>query len=308
MTSRALLRSLLLSSSIALAIVPGEVRADQADAPLVALPDDYVPPELRNVEIKEHLGDTLPLDVRLRDESGADVELRQYFSGKRPVVINFVYHSCPTLCSFVQSGFAGGIKHVPWDVGTDYEILTVSIDPRDTLEIIREKKEKWVSGYGRDRMATNRGWHFLSGNPEEVKRLASAVGFSYAYDARDQQYAHPAGLFVITPAGKISRYLYGIEFQPKDLRLALTEASEGRAASTVDHLLLYCYRYDPNARSYTLVAWRVMRVGAAATMTFLAVLLGTLWLRERTKKTPPSRPSSDEAKAPTSEIPSHVEG
>ncbi len=244
-------------------------------------PADWVPPEFQKVGIDEHLGDSVPGDVTLRDEAGQPVRLGSFFAGDKPVVVNFVYHTCATLCTFVQSGFSSSMKQLGPSIGKDFEVLTISIDPRDTPEIARTQKERWVSGYGRDRAVTEQHWHFLTGDEPALKRVTEAVGFRYFFDAQQNQYAHGAGLFVLTPAGKIARYLYGIEFPATDLRLALAEAREGRATSSVEHLLLYCYRYDPHARGYVIVAWRVMRLAAAATVGLLGGFLGLLWLRER---------------------------
>jgi protein SCO1/2 len=262
------------------------------------LPADTVPPELADVGVTEHLGEQLPKDVTLRDETGKTVTIADLVRD-RPVVVSFVYHSCPTLCTFVQSGFAASVKDVPWSIGKDYDVLTISIDPRDTTAIANEKKERFVKGYGRDEATTAKGWHFLTGDEPQVKRLARALGFSYHFDARQSQFAHSAAIFVVTPTGKIARYLYGIDFPPKDLRLALAEAAEGRSISTVDHLLLYCYQYDPNARGYVVVAQRVMRIGAAISVVLLGSFLGLMWRRERKRAaadeliasaTPPGEP------------------
>jgi protein SCO1 len=290
-------RSLLSTAvcALALAVVASTAGAARADtfgprAPANEaigtdqVPPDYVPPELADVGVKEHLGDAVPLDVTLRDEQGNDVALGKYFTSGKPVALNFVYHTCPTLCSMVQSGFSASLREVPWNIGERYEVLTISIDPRDTPQIAADKKALWVKGYGRSPEQTAAGWHFLTGDERQVKKLAESVGFIYHYDPRQKQYAHSAAVFVLTPTGKIARYLYGIEFPAKDMRLALTEASEGRFVTTLDHILLYCYQYDPNARGYVLAAWRVMRLGAALTIAALGSFLGIMWLRERRKR------------------------
>lgn len=285
--------SLFTASLLALTCHAGVARADHGGpgrgmaTGLVGteeVPSDYVLPELADVGVTEHLGEQVPMEILLRDEQGQDVPLQQFFRTGKPVALNFVYHSCPTLCSMVQSGFTASLKEVPWNVGEQYEVLTISIDPKDTPQIAAEKKAQWVGTYGRSSEKTAAGWHFLTGDERQVKRLAQAVGFTYHYDPRQRQYAHSAAVFVLTPTGKIARYLYGIEFPGKDMRLALTEAAEGRFVSTIDHLLLYCYQYDPNARGYVLVAWRVMRLGGAVTLLLVGALLGVLWQRERRKR------------------------
>lgn len=306
MSAASRLRMLAAAALVAATALVRPASADHRVGPREgAPPADWMPPQMQNIGITEHLGETIPLDVRLRDETGKTVVLRDFVTGQKPVMVNFVYHTCPTLCTFVQSGFASSIKDVPWAVGDKYDILTISIDPRDTPAIASEKKTKWVASYGRDPAVTARGWHFLTGDDAELQRLTKAVGFQYYFDEKMGQYAHSAALFVLTPSGKIARYLYGIEFPKADVRLALAEAAEGRSTSTVDHLLLYCYRYDPNSRGYVLVAWRVMRLGAGATVLGLGGLLAAMWLRERRK-----RRTSEEVVAPTlpSAEPPHVQG
>jgi len=254
------------------------------------VPPDYVPPQLKAVGVTEHLGAQVPFDVELRDEAGKAVKVGDYFGHGKPVAINFVYHSCPTLCSMVQSGFAASLRELSWTVGQNFEVLTISIDPRDTPAVAAAKKDGFVKGYGRDPVVTARGWHFLTGDASETKRLAEALGFSYYYDYATKQFAHSAALFVLTPSGSMARYLYGIEFPAKDMRLALTEAAEGRASNAVDHLLLYCYRYDPNSRGYVLVAWKVMRLGAGGCAILLGGLVAFLWYRERRRAPAPAAP------------------
>lgn len=248
------------------------------------LPADHLPREFQNVGIDEKLGAQIPLDVRLRDEQGNPVKLRAFFAGDKPVVLQFVYHTCPTLCTFVQSGFSSSLNELGLSIGKDFRVLTVSIDPRDTPAIASEKKARWVGAYGRDRALTEANWRFLTGDATEISKLTNAVGFRYAFDAKDNQYAHSAALMVLTPTGQVARYLYGIEYPSKDLRFALAEATQGRLVPTLDHLMLYCYRYDPNSRSYVLVAWRLMRVCAAATVVLLGGFLALLWWRERKKR------------------------
>ncbi len=294
MTVAARSRILTLAAALAVTASVCPARADRDFGSAPALPADQLPPELTQIGIDEHLGDKVPSDVELVDEAGRPTRIGDYLRSGKPVVVNFVYHTCPTLCTFVQSGFAASLREVPWSIGREFEVLTISIDPRDTPQIAADKKEKWIAGYGRDPAVTRAGWHFLTGQDPELRRLTKAFGFRYAFDAKQGQYAHSAALFVLTPTGKISRYLYGIEFPKNDVRLALAEAAEGKMVSTVDHLLLYCYQYDPNARSYVLVAMRVMRLGAFATVLGLGAFLGVFWARERkkAKKLPPSPPAS----------------
>ena len=273
-----------------------------------AMPVDQVPYEFQNVSIKEHLGDQLPMGLTLRDEDGKDVRLGDYFKTGRPVALNFVYHSCPMLCSMVLTGFTSSARELSGSIGRDFDVISVSFDPKDTPEIARSKKEHWVKTYGRDPAQTARGWHFLTGDPVAIKQLTEAAGFSYYYDARQKQYAYGAAVFLLTPDGRLARYLYGIEFPSKDFRFALAEASEGRGSSATDHLLLYCYQYDPNSRGYVLVAWKVMRIGAAASALALGAMLGLLWARERRRAAKASTTGGVRPASETSPLQPNPEG
>jgi protein SCO1 len=285
----------LLALAAPLALGPRAARAeDFVPAPP---PVDEVPAQLRDVGVTEHLGELVPRDVRLRDEAGREVRLGDFVAGRKPLLLQFVYHSCPTLCSLVSSGLVASLRELPLTVGEQFEVLTVSIDPHDTPAIAAEKKQKALAAYGRGGEGAAAAWHFLTGEASEVKRLADAVGFAYRYEAEEKQFAHSAALFVLSPDGKLSRYLYGIEFPAFDVRLALAEAAEGRTVtSTVDHLLLYCYRYDPLARSYVFFAINLMRVGGALSVALLAFWLVRLWRREMMGPEgfgrPPARPAA----------------
>lgn len=287
------LASLTLSACVtAFAVSGGPAFAD--DFGPGSRPADEMPKELENIGVTEHLGDVVPGDVMLRDEAGNEVKVGQYLKGNKPVVLNFVYHQCPTLCTFVLNGFTKGLKEVPWAIGEQYEILTVSIDPRDTPQIASVKKAARIEQYGRAKESANKGWHFLTGDAREVKRLADAVGFRYEYDAKDQQFAHSSSLMVLSPDGKISRYLYGIEFPGKDLHLSMLEASAGRTSLSLhEQAMLYCYRYDPAARSYVLVALNVVRLSGLLTVILLGGFLGVLWRRERKLSALAGSPTDD---------------
>jgi protein SCO1/2 len=240
------------------------------------------PPELSNVDITEHLGGKLPGDAVFRDTSGKMVRLGSFFDGKRPVAFVFAYHTCPMLCSLVLDAFGRGVKGIAWTVGKEFDVVSISIDPHDTPETATKKRAQVVEKY--DRGESTAGWHFLVGDEANIRRVTDAIGFQYHYDERQQQYAHPAAMYLLTPDGKIGRYLYGIEFSPSDIRLGLLEASEGRSISTTEKLLLYCYHYDPQGKKYAIVAMNVMRVGGVATMFLLGGFLALMWMRERKKK------------------------
>ena len=209
------------------------------------------------------------------------VRLGDYFDGKHPVLLVLAYHSCPVLCGLVQNAKLESMKAIKWTAGDEYRVLTISIDPRDTVSIASTKRDNMLASYGRPEAKT--GWHFLVGNAEQIHKVTDAVGWQYKFDERQGQYAHPSAVTLLTPSGKVARYLYGIEFDPNDLRLGLLEASEGRSITAVDRLILYCYHYDPQDRKYTLMATRVMQLGGVITMFTLGGFLAVMWIRERRK-------------------------
>lgn len=248
-----------------------------------------LPPELADIGVDEHLDAQVPLDATFKDETGKPVQLGDYVDGKRPILLVLAYHTCPVLCSLVQNAVLDGIKEVGWSVGVDYDIVTLSIDPRDTVAAAAEKKTAMIAGYGRPGAA--KGWHFLVGDAQNISRVATAIGWKYHYDERQGQFAHPSAVTLLKPSGRVARYLYGIEFSPQDLKLGLLEASEGKSVSTVDRIVLYCYHYDPQDRKYSLVAMHLMQVAGGVTLVLLSGLLGALFYGGR-KKSPKDGPKS----------------
>ncbi len=239
-----------------------------------------MPKELEHVGVKEHLDQPLPLDAKFRDHTGQPVELKQYFDGKRPVVLVFAYHSCPVLCGMILSAVSHAIQGVQWSVGAEFDMVVISIDPTDTQERAAAKRLSVAKDYGR---GDGKGFHFLLGDKTNIDRVANAAGFSYEYDERQRQYGHPSVMMMVKPNGQMARYLYGLEFDPNDVRLGLLEASEGRSISTVEQIILYCYHYDPQGGRYVLVATRVMQVAGSITALLLGAVLAMFWLRERKK-------------------------
>lgn len=220
------------------------------------------PPALKGVGIHPELGSPLPLELTFTDETANTVSLKNYFDGNRPVLLALVYYECPNLCNHLLDGTVETFKKLDWTVGKEFKFLAVSIDSRETPTLALKKKENYL-----------KGGHFLTGKEENIRSLAKAVGFNYYYDEEIQQYAHAAGLFVFTPQGKLARVLNGIQFSPRDLRLALLEASQGKMGTVVDRLLLLCYRYDPHASKYVLFANNLMRGGGAVTLLALGYLI-----------------------------------
>ena len=234
-----------------------------------------MPGPLKEVGFDQKLGDALPLELPFVDEAGREVTLGDVF-GDKPVVLVFVYYECPMLCPMVLNGVAKTLGVLAFDVGEEFDVVAVSIDPDETPAMAREVKRKTVQRYGREETAD--GWHFLVGPPESVVRLTEAAGFRYAYVEENGEYAHASGMIVATPDGRLAKYLYGIDYPPKDVRLALVEASENRIGTVVDQILLYCFRYDPALGKYTAVITRILRL---AGVVFLLCLGLFLWIMRR---------------------------
>ncbi len=225
---------------------------------------------LESVGIDQQLGEQLPLDLTFRDESGATVRIGDYF-GKRPVVLALVYYTCPMLCNQVLNGLTSALDVVSFSVGKEFEVVTVSFDPRDTSEVARNKKEAYLQWYKRPGAAE--GWHFLTGDKAAIDKLTQAAGFHFKFDPATNQFIHASGIMIATSEGKLARYFYGIEYAPKDLRLGLVEASDNHIGTPVDRLLLYCYHYDPSAGKYGAVAMNVLRLASVATLVGIVLML-----------------------------------
>ena len=242
-------------------------------------PADVVPVQLEEVRIDEKLGAQLPLDTAFTDWRGRPFTLRQAFDGKRPVILSLVYYDCPMLCGLILTGMAKSMRQNGLALGKDFEAVTLSFDPAERPALAAERRRGYLQSLGLSDEGED--WPFLVGTAEATKKVADAVGFSYRYDAATGEWAHMAAIFVLTPEGAVSRYLYGIEFPPKDLRLSLVEAARGRVGTSLDRFLLTCYRYDPAARKYEPYAFGIVRAGALLTLLSLAALIGGLFWRER---------------------------
>jgi protein SCO1/2 len=235
------------------------------------------PELLKQVGIDQKLNQTIPLHLMFRDENGNPVELAQFF-GQKPLILTLVYYNCPMLCTQVLNGVESGLKELPTDIGKQFDVVTISIDPTESHVLARVKQEMYVGMYGRPGAA--QGWHFLTGDEPQIKQLADAVGFRYAYDPDTKQFAHASAIMLLTPEGKISRYFYGIQFPSRDLRLGLVEASEGKIGTPVDQVLLFCYHYDPATGKYGLLISRVIQAGGALTVLILGVAMLILFRGE----------------------------
>jgi protein SCO1 len=293
-----------VSSVVALFVVVTIAQTAQASAQTTGAPAagykrdpgmtaSTVPAPLREIGFDQNLDQTMPLDTPLVDEAGRPVRLGDYF-GTRPVVLVFAYYDCPMLCTQVINGLASALGVLSLEPGKDFEIVTVSFDPRDTPATATAKKAVYLDRYRRPGAAA--AWHFLTGGPASIERLTKAAGFRYVWDDQTKQFAHPTGVIVLTPDGRLARYLFGIEYGPRDLRLALVEASAGKVGTPVDALLLYCYHYDPMTGRYGLVIMRAMRIAGAVTVlalgSFIFVMLRNEkrrgWLRSATSNQSPA--------------------
>jgi protein SCO1 len=254
-----------------------------AAANAVAQRSEPLPKELEGVGITELPGARIPLGLEFLDESGATIRLGDYFAKGRPVILTLNYYRCPMLCGLMLNGLADGLKQLAWSPGRQFEIVTVSIDPLETPTLARLKKESYMEELARPGAAA--GWHFLVGQEASIKALADAVGFHYRYDEERKQFAHAAGLFVATPDGRVARYLYGVMYDGRTLRLALTEAAEGSVGTSADRLLLYCFHYDANQGRYVVAADNIMRIGGVATALALGIWLVTWWRRSARRPT-----------------------
>lgn len=256
--------------------MPAVVRAEPVD------PNDVgktiVPPGLEDVGVDEHLDGQLPLDAIFRDQTGKMVRFGDFFDGTHPVVLTLAYHTCPTVCSLVLSQTVESLKKVEWSIGKEYKSITLSFDPRESLERTVAKRNSLLSDYGRP--GADAGWTFLLGDDANIHRITDAVGFKYHYVERDQQYAHPTVIVILKPNGQVARYLYGLEYAPNDVKLGLLEASNGRSITTIDRVLLYCYHYDPNGGRYVIVATRVMQIGGGLCGLALVLFLASFWIKE----------------------------
>jgi protein SCO1/2 len=236
-------------------------------------PSNVRPPGLKNVGIEQRLNEQLSLDLSFRDETGKTVQLGDYF-GKKPVILSLVYYRCPMLCSEVLAGLEGSLRSMSFSAGKEFNVLTVSFDPKDTPQTASEKKAAMLKSYKRAGAAD--GWHFLTGSQESIDALTKAAGFQYEYDPKSGQFAHTTAIVIVTPEGKIAQYYFGVEFPPTDLRLGLIQASQNQIGTLVDQVILYCYHYDPQAGKYGAIVSHILQLGGGLTVLSLGILLTVL--------------------------------
>jgi protein SCO1/2 len=267
-----MLRTILLLVTLAAAAAAQRPGVEGPGGPVASA----TPPELSGVGVEEKLGQKIDLNLTFIAEDGYPHKLAEYFAKGRPVILNLVYYSCPMLCNLVLNGQVDVLRQMPWTPGKEFEVLTISIDPTENYGMARTKKAAYLASYEREAP----GWHFFTDHEGNVKKLAEQVGFGYRFDQKIGQYAHAAAIFVLTPEGMVSRYLYGVKFKSLDLRLALTEAAEEKFGIT-DKLILYCFHYDPESRSYISLARNIMRFGGALMLLGFGWVLVRLWRRDR---------------------------
>jgi len=240
---------------------------------MMAPPANMRPPGLEQVGITQKLDAQLPLDLTFRDETGKSVQLKEYF-GKKPVILNFAYYTCPMLCGELLKGLTTSLKGLKFELGNEFDVVTVSIDPHDTPETATEKKAEYLQRYGHPERAA--GWHFLTGSQESITALTKAAGFGYQYNEQTMQFAHATAIMIVTPQGKLAQYFYGVDFAPKDLRLGIVEASNEKIGNLVDQMLLYCYHYDPATGKYGAIVARVLKLSGLVTVLGLGLMLVVL--------------------------------
>ena len=263
-------RATLLTTAALVALAAGARALAQSDVPGVnpaaGIPASQMPSVLSQVSFDQRLNEPLPLALLFKDEEGRSVRLGNYF-GTKPVVLVFMYYECPMLCTQVLNGLTTSLMVLDETVGREFDVVAVSFDPRETPVLANGKKKSNLDRYRRPESAS--GWHFLTGDEASIRALTSAAGFRYVWDDKTQQFAHPSGIVVATSEGKVSRYFFGIEYAPRDVKFALIESSAGRVGSAIDQLLLYCYHYDPATGSYGFVVMGAVRLGGAITLLAL---------------------------------------
>ncbi len=264
-----------MTLALLLALLPALAAAQMGAVPP---PQPATPGVLQEIGFDQRLGESVPLDLAFTDEDGRAVKLADYF-GKKPVVLSLVYYECPMLCTISLNGLAGALEVLSFVPGQEFEVVTVSFNPEETAALAAAKKKAYMARYRRPE--AHAGWHFLTGPKESIEALTRAVGFRYVWDAATKQFAHPAGLLVLTPEGKISHYLFGVEYAPKDLRLALVDAAGGKIGNPVDQLLLYCYQYDPQTGRYSASILNLVRLGGVLTVLGLGAFILTASRKRR---------------------------
>jgi protein SCO1 len=272
------LRCLTVSTGLTLLLAAGTAFGGST------VPSSEMPGVLKAVGYDQRIGEKVPLDVPWRDEHGRAVTLGDYLNGHKPAVLVLAYYHCPMLCDLVLQGVETGLKPLSLDPGREFDVIVAGIDPAETPDLAARKKREILARYARP--GTENGWHFLTGPQDSITRLAQAVGFRYVYDPERKQFAHAAGMVILTPEGRVSRYLLGVEFPARDIRLGLVESGNGKLGTVVDQVLLYCFHYDPLVGRYSAVTLNIVRLSAVITVVALALLVVILRRRETAEPGP----------------------
>jgi len=287
--------SLLITAIVLVGASLPAISQAMPDTASPGTPSGQLPPILNNVRYEQKLDSQVPLNLSFRDESGKQVRLGDYFAGK-PVVLILAYYRCPMLCSQVLAGATHAFRQLPFRIGQQFNVLTVSFDPRETPALAAASKQTYMASYGQPQAAD--GWHFLTGQQAEITELTQAVGFHYAWDPQTQQYAHATGIVVLTPSGKVAQYFYGIDYPAQDLRLALVQSSQERIGSLTDEVLLFCSHYDPNSGRYTAIMGRMLQIAGAFTLLILGGVLFMLFYLDKKKRLELEKAAAEKALSP----------
>lgn len=273
-------RSVTVFGSLALTLLlaAGANAYDPKNAPVSA---HETPQELVGVGITEKLGDSVDLSLEFTDQNGQTVTLGSLLGKQKPVLFTIIYYNCPSLCNYHLNGLTAALKNLDWTIGDKFELVALSMNHNETPELAKAKLDSYVQEYGRSPSAA--GWHFLTGSEENIKKIADQVGFGFKWIESTKEFSHASAAQVLTPDGKISRYLHGIEFNPQTIRLSLLEASDGKIGTLMDQFVLYCFQFDPTKNKYTLYAYRVMQAGGALIVLVLAIFLIPFWIREKNR-------------------------
>lgn len=255
---------------------------------VAAAPWDTTPKELENLDVDERVGESLPLDLIFRDHRRQDGRVRDWFEGRRPVIVSMNYSNCPMLCNLQLSGLVESLKQLEWTAGEEFDVVSVSMDPSETPERAGQTRQRYLDLY--ERAGTGTGWRFLVGNRQSIDRLAASIGFKFRFVPERNEYAHPAMFVLCTPDGKIARYMYGVDFPPETLKLSLVEAGEGKVGGTWERILLFCFHYDAEKGRYAPAARNLMRTGGAITVVVIAAFV--IWLLRRERRTRASEAGS----------------
>jgi protein SCO1 len=263
-------------ATIALLLASTSIARAQAVPSNIGVNSSTMPAQLKNVGFDPQLNAQIPLDLPFVDENGSNVQLRDYFKQK-PVVLAFVYYGCPMLCNQVEQGVVGALRMLSFTPGRDYEVVFVSFDPRESADMAAQKKKSALDHFRRPETAS--GWHFLTGTKESIDAATKAANFRFSFDTKTNLFAHASGIMLLTPDGRISRYFYGVEYPGRDMRLGLVDASAGKIGTPIDHVLLFCYQYDPSSATYSASILKIIRLGGI--LTVLCIVGGILIFRRR---------------------------